>query len=47
MLVENPALTPADVQRILVGAGAPVAGLDVRSGRVLDAAAAFRAAAAA
>jgi subtilisin family serine protease len=47
MLVENPALTPAAVQRILLAAGRPVGGLDVRSGRVLDVGAALRAAAAA
>jgi subtilase family protein len=45
MLGENPALQPSAVQAILLAAGTPVAGLDVRSGRVLDAAAALRAAA--
>jgi subtilisin family serine protease len=44
MLAANPALTPAQVVSILLTAGSPVPGLDVRSGRVLSAAAAVEAA---
>ena len=45
MLTENGALQPAAVEAILLGAGTAVPGLDVRSGRILDATAALRAAA--
>ena len=47
MVSRNPSLQPADVQAILLAAGTGETGLDVRSGRVLDPAAALRAAAAA
>ena len=45
MLVVDPLLTPAAVQRILLASGEPAPGLDVRSGRILSARAALAAAA--
>lgn len=44
ILSANPALTPAQVETILTSTGTPIQGLDVASGRVVDAQAALAAA---